>query len=74
MCGIHQLDWVGDTVLGVLFSWEEGGGGQNPFATYVMTDQPTMQLTQVTMRKNIEYTLYLTIVLFTAKAGLTGSS
>ena len=51
-----------------------GGGGSKPFACDVMTDQPTMQLTQVTMSKNIEYTLCLTIVLFTTKAGLTGSS
>ena len=65
MCGIHQLDWE-------TMPWECYFPGV--FKTFIMTDQATMQLNQVSLSKNVECTLYLTIVLFTAKTGLTGSS
>ena len=68
MCGIHQLDW-GTMPLECSFS----GGGEG-FKTLIMTDQSTMQVNQVSLSKNVECTLYLTLVLFTAKARLTGSS
>ena len=67
MCGIHQLDWG-------TMPWEcyfSGGGG---FKTLIMTGQSTMQLNQVSLSKNVGCTLYLTLVLFTAKARLTGFS
>ena len=70
MCGIHQLDW-GTMPLECSFS---GGGGGGGFKTLIMTDQSTMQVNQVSLSKNVECTLYLTLVLFTAKARLTGSS
>ena len=67
---------LGDNALGVLLFWggvgaDGGGGGAK---TLMMTDQQTMQLNQVSLSKNVECTLYFTIVLFTVKPGLTGSS
>ena len=69
-CVAAYISWTGGHCLVECYS----SGVQNPFACHVMTDQPTMQLTQVIMSKNTEYTFYLTIVLFTAKAGLAVSS
>ena len=74
MCGIHQLDW-GTMPWECYFSggeWVQMGGGG--VKTLMMTDQQTMQLNQVSLSKNVECTLYFTIVLFTVKPGLTGSS
>ena len=64
----HTPTGLGDNALGVLLFW---GGGVK---TLIMTDQSTMQLNQVSLSKNVECTLYLTLVLFTAKARLTGPS
>ena len=74
---LAYTNWTGEQCLGSATflggsgsRWGEGGGGK----TLMMTDQPTMQLNQVSLSKNVECTLYFTIVLFTVKAGLTESS
>ena len=73
MCGIHQLDWK-TMPWQCYFSKGSRWGEEGGFKTLIMTDQSTMQLNQVSLSKNVECTLYFTIVLFTVKAGLTESS